>query len=399
MSVLSPLKTRPMRWLWSGQLFSCVGDEIYNVALIWLAAGIVGTNAGYVGAMESGALLIGSLFISHIADLWDERRTMIWVDIIRGVLVLLPPILLATFGLSMWTLLPIAFFVAGLESFFRPAMFSVLPRLASSDRNSLHQTNALMSTTERLARVIGPIIVAFLSQILPIVHFFTVNALTFFASSLSIYFIKDERLKSQHSRKVGSLTKSWKQIKAHDNVFFYFITAGPSAAVWYMAYPLGLGLMMKLELGLDISSFGKLLACYGIGNFLGAVLLGSFSFGRPEVALSIGRTMAGVGFLIVGFAPLMEIKMLGTIIASLGGPISDVPYQTMVQKTFPPHQQAGVFRLHMGHSRIWITTIFLVSPLAYQMFQPSEVIAICGVVLLTLGGAGAWQFRNLDPYL
>lgn len=383
-----------MRYLWSGQLFSCVGDEIYNVALIWLAAGLVGSDAGFVGAMESGALLIGSLFIAQIADKWDERKTMIWVDVIRGILVLLPPILMATFELSMWTLLPIAFLVAGLESFFRPAMYAVIPRIAPSEYRALHQVNALMSTTERLARVIGPSIVAFLSSIIPIIHFFTLNAFSFFASSLSIWAIKDQRLKSTHPRKIGSLKKSWKAIKSQPKVFFYFITAGPSAAVWYMAYPLGIGLMMKLELSQDVAAFGHIMACYGIGNFLGSVLLGSYSFGRPEIALSLGRGMAGLGFLLVGFAPNMELRILGTIIASFGGPISDVPYQTMVQKTFSAGETAGVFRLHLGHSRIWITAFFLGSTLAFKLMLPSEVIACCGVVLFILGLAGIYNFRK-----
>ena len=40
------LSHRPVLVLWAGQAFSAIGDEVYKVALIWLAVGMIGEDAG-----------------------------------------------------------------------------------------------------------------------------------------------------------------------------------------------------------------------------------------------------------------------------------------------------------------------------------------------------------------
>ena len=48
MRVLIPLARRPIRLLWAGQVLSATGQEFYMVAVVWIAAGLVGRDAGYV---------------------------------------------------------------------------------------------------------------------------------------------------------------------------------------------------------------------------------------------------------------------------------------------------------------------------------------------------------------
>ena len=48
--MLRGLRKRAIALLWGGQALSAIGDEIYRVALIWLAVGLVGADAGYLAA-------------------------------------------------------------------------------------------------------------------------------------------------------------------------------------------------------------------------------------------------------------------------------------------------------------------------------------------------------------
>src|SRR5947209_3527181 len=141
MKLLLALKTRSLRLLWGGQVFSAVGDELYGIALVWLAADLIGTRAGYLLAVQALAVLLTSLFGGIWADRWDHRRTLVGVDLFRGFAVLLLPAASCFGRLSIWLLVPVAIVVSGLKALFDPALRSCLPRLAE-DEETLHATNA-----------------------------------------------------------------------------------------------------------------------------------------------------------------------------------------------------------------------------------------------------------------
>src|SRR3954469_10308999 len=96
---------RPIALLWGGQVLSALGDEIYRIALIWLAIDLVGSRAGYVGAVQSASLLIFGLLGGAWADRWDHRRAMIGVDTLRCIAVLIPPVVALVAPLSLWVLI------------------------------------------------------------------------------------------------------------------------------------------------------------------------------------------------------------------------------------------------------------------------------------------------------
>ena len=88
MRILRALDVRPIRWLWSGQVFSAMGDEVYNIAMVWFATALLGLNAGYISAIQAGAIFLFSLVGGVWVDHRDPRRVMIWADLIRGCAVL-----------------------------------------------------------------------------------------------------------------------------------------------------------------------------------------------------------------------------------------------------------------------------------------------------------------------
>jgi hypothetical protein len=56
MLMLQALRNRAIALLWGGQAASAIGDEIYRMALIWLAIGLVGTDSGYPAAGHPDSL-------------------------------------------------------------------------------------------------------------------------------------------------------------------------------------------------------------------------------------------------------------------------------------------------------------------------------------------------------
>ncbi len=49
------------------------GDELFRVALIWLAVETVGRDVGYLGALQSGAVLVGAMFGGALTAFLDPN--------------------------------------------------------------------------------------------------------------------------------------------------------------------------------------------------------------------------------------------------------------------------------------------------------------------------------------
>jgi hypothetical protein len=67
MLVLKPLSRRPIALLWTGQMMAATGSEFYMIAVVWIAMGMVGRDAGYLSAVQAAGLLAGR---AH----WTDRE-------------------------------------------------------------------------------------------------------------------------------------------------------------------------------------------------------------------------------------------------------------------------------------------------------------------------------------
>ncbi|HEX3641028.1 MAG TPA: MFS transporter, partial [Ktedonobacteraceae bacterium] len=100
-SITSPEKSRLLinrnfALLWSGQIISIAGDFVFETTLILWIVTLVAQGQPWIPFAVSGILLTTSLpalIIGPIAgvfvDRWDKRRTMLWTDALRAILILL----------------------------------------------------------------------------------------------------------------------------------------------------------------------------------------------------------------------------------------------------------------------------------------------------------------------
>jgi MFS transporter, DHA3 family, macrolide efflux protein len=55
--VLRPLKDPAVATVWSGLAASTIGEDLFRVAVVWIAAEQIGNAAGYVNAAQYAAML------------------------------------------------------------------------------------------------------------------------------------------------------------------------------------------------------------------------------------------------------------------------------------------------------------------------------------------------------
>lgn len=390
------LSHRPIRTLWAGQALSAVGDEIYRVALTWIAVGLVGENAGYLGAAQAAALLVCSLVGGYWSDRWQPRRTMIYADLARGLIVMLPVAWSFFLPVNIWLLGFVALAVAGISSFFEPALQAAVPRLAPS-RALLQATNGLMGTTMRLARAVGPSLVGLLTGVLPLIHFFTLDALSFAFSALAISRLKRD-IPDQHTPRAERSTlrdaffSGWLLVRHDALMKFVLLAKALTTGVWHLVMPLGVALLVKEQQPENIRAYGLLLGAYGAGNITGALVLTNLTIGRPMRVMGWGFVFLGLGFTGLAVFSTLPLMVLSLCVAAIGGPMNDLAHIDVIQNRFPPERLVPIVRFRIAVECAGMLVFMLLAPALFRAWGTKGAVLFAGVVTVAVGVAGLARF-------
>ncbi|MDR3606385.1 MAG: MFS transporter [Oligoflexia bacterium] len=397
MLLLKALRNRPIALLWSGQALSAIGDEIYRVALIWFAVTLIGADTGYLAAGQCASLLALGLIGGKWADHWNHRKTMIYVDALRGLIVLLPVVLLPFLSHPLPLLWFVALTLSGLSAFFDPALQATLPSF-SQDIETLQAATGLMGTTLRLARVIGPAIIGILSPFVSMIHFFTIDAFSFFTSAASIASlnrvsqIRHVRQKATPKPERQSfreaIVSGFRVAQASPGMMFVLLTKGILGGSWMLAFNLGLALLAHKIAPKDPRVFGLIIAFYGIGNVVSALILGNQRRHRPALILFAGYVWMGIGFILMALSPSLLLILLSSALAAIGGPLNDLPFFDLVQARFQIADIPKIFRLRMVLETGATLVCMLASPMLFRVLNVETVIVLCGLSMTVAGLLG-----------
>ena len=83
MKTLSVLRRPDIFKLWISQLFSAIGDNFFDMAVVWIATQEVGAVAGLIVLAGSVPTLIFGIPGGVLVDRWDRRLTLAIVDGLR----------------------------------------------------------------------------------------------------------------------------------------------------------------------------------------------------------------------------------------------------------------------------------------------------------------------------
>lgn len=378
--------------LWFGQAFSSIGDEIYRVGLIWLAVGLMGENTGYLAAGQTASLMLLSFIGGRWADQWNPRRTMISVDLIRAFIVLIPVGISFFMPNPLYVLWIMAFSLSALSAFFDPAAQGLIPVLAGEPQ-LMKATNGLMSTTIRMARMIGPAIVGLLSAFIPMIHFFTIDAFTFCVSAYCVYSLKKyipettepKMPKSSFKKSITIGYNLMKEVPGMDYVFFAKATC---AGAWNLVLTIGFPLLVHHITGGDARYFGLVMASYGVGNFIGALYFGNMERNQLWKMFFGGELLLGIGFLLIGAAPTVNWIIIAAAISGFVAPMNDLAFVDTIQQKFKVADIAKMHRLKMATESGMTLFFTLLSPMIIKLTSVRTLIIMGGVIWLTSGSFG-----------
>ncbi|MBF6590228.1 MAG: MFS transporter [Ktedonobacterales bacterium] len=175
--------------LWSGQVVSEVGSGVSQIAfpLLVLLLTRSPAQAGFMGATRLLPYLAFSLPAGALVDRWDRRRVMLLCDAGRALALGSVALAIATQHLSLGQLYLVSLAEGGCFVFYNLAQTACLPRVVTGQQfaTAMAYNEAIFS----IALLVGPSLGGVLwsaGHALP----FTVDALSYAASVVSIFFIR-----------------------------------------------------------------------------------------------------------------------------------------------------------------------------------------------------------------
>ena len=397
MLVFRPLARRPIALLWTGQVLAATGSEFYMVAVVWIAAGLIGRDAGYVSALQSAALLFASLFGGIVTDRWQSRTTMIAADLSRAALLLV----LSVAGLFGAMSLPLLLIITGLTALgaasFDPALQAILPGLAT-DPAMRHATNALFDATRRVARILGPSLIAVVNSVLPTSQFFTVTAATFLLSGLAVRMGVAHAATQPSHRLVGrralidSLIGGSRTARRRPLLLYGLFVSLIGNATWAIGVLLGMILYLRQTSTDPLTDYSLMMTAYGIGNIISSFVLANVRTVRPAVWLVISKLIFGLGVMLLPVEHGRAWLMGASGFAALNGPFENLSLLYLIQTGVPARRVGQLYRLQMCATFSGFLLAYMVAPSLFGWFGLAPVIMAAGGMTIASGLLGIVLF-------
>ncbi len=302
-SMFAIFRKRDFSLMWSAQLVSTIGSSLTD-----LAAGILvfqltnsALQVGLTLMVTAIPTLLVGLFAGVFVDRFDRKRILLSSDLLRGIIVVLIPFGVQTFGLiALYVLL---FLAAVVRQFFDPAWESVLPDIASEEE--LASANAFLSISSFGSTAIGFALAGFLAAVdihLP----FYIDGFTFLLSFLIVLGVQIAKQSSDESTTLGAVLANLRTGMA-------FLWATPilrSSLIVNLPILFSFGLWNVLLLPMAIRELGATSFEYGlqegltsvgfvVSSLLMAKYANRFAEGQWMVIATIGMGFFGVAY---GFA-------------------------------------------------------------------------------------------------
>lgn len=348
MGVTPILRNRPARLMWSGQVASVTGDRLYQVALVWVTLRLSGSPAAValVSLAETLPFLATSLASGALPARLDGLRVARAVDIGRAFLVAVIPVAYLTGHLSVMLLAVVAAGLSGLEAFFLPALQASLPRLV--DREMLTPMVSALDSTDRLGRVLGAGGIGLIVLVVPEIHLFTLDAVTFVISAALLTPLLRSAAPiaptdpAAVETRTSRIAAGWREIWQRP----VLRRAAALRCICNLAWPaftVGAPFIVAQRYHYGIGGYGLVLGAFGAGNLVGNLLTARICVRTLLRWSSIAWALAGLGFVALAVAPNYPLFALAAVAVGVCTPLANVTIDAYIAQALPQHVLARTY--------------------------------------------------------
>ena len=396
------LRDKDFSLLWLSQIISNFGDRLNQMALIGLIYARTPGSTIELAKLLSFTIipvfLIGPIAGIYV-DRWNRKYTMIFCDLLRGLLVLFVPIVI-TYSKSMVPVYILVFIIFSFTRFFLPSKLSIIPDIVHKDKLLL--ANSLTSTTMMIATVVGFGFGGIIVALLGAKGGFYVDAVTYFISALMVSFVAmrfkenpdtlglKEKLKLLIKKTVlGDIKEGLLYLKGHREIrmvanIMFLIMAGVGSI-----YIIIIVFVQEL-LGSSTEHLGFLAMFLGAGLFLGSLVYGRFGVRLCKKTV-INVCLCATGMVIVIFSIGLNLypsffiaAVISTVLGICAAPIVVSSY-TLIHEVMADEMRGRIFSsldiiMHIGFLVFMVLTSF-----AAEWMSKVLLLVIIGLTFSMIG--------------
>ncbi len=395
-----PLTVRNFLLLYIGENVSLLGDQFYIIALPWLTIQL--TNSGIsLGTVLMAAAIpraVLMLFGGVFSDRFSPRLVMLISNALRGLLIVLFTVIVASKVTQLWHLYFFAASFGILDGFFIPASKSIIPTLVPKEQ--LVASNTLSQGTSQIILLIGPALGGLLIATAGIQAAFAIDGVTFVITTITLLLMKQMRSSStvldgksnQNSTKSTFTNKSISLINGMREGLYYGWRNQSLRVLLLILVMLNFLFVGPLQVGITslahsrfqggAVALGIMQSAWGAGGLLGT-LAPQFIRNLPKLGVLMVSlaSIQGFGLFLLSFIPNITLAAITIAILGLCSGLFTVVGITWIQKQTPPEMLGRVMSLGMFSS-------FGIAPFSFALagilvnFNLTILFTVAGSIML-----------------
>ncbi len=380
-------QNRDFKVVLGSQGASAIGDAVNFTALPLLVFALTGSGLmmGIVGALQTLPDLLFGMVAGALADRGDRRRMMFLADLGRAALTALIPLSVFLGWPTIVVILIVSSPLSLLRTFFLAAYTAAVPTLVGRSQISL--ANSYFEAIYSSGYIVGPAVAGILSSAIGPGPTLAIDAATFAVSSLGLAFIRRD-LRAPMDRKRNPLIE-----EIREGITFIAGHTVLRAAILFwgllsiLTAPLVAALTVHItrDLGYDDAVLGFVLAAYGVGTVVSALLTTRVP-GRPVAPFLLGGTVI-TGILLLGVAVAGSEPAL-LLVSALAGVSQSAVFLTYIslRTVLSPYELMGRIGSTARTMSLGLQPVgLLIGGILIDVTSGSFTIALMGGALVLLG--------------
>jgi MFS family permease len=390
------LREPNFRLFFIGQLISLHGTWMQSVAQAWLVYRLTesGFMLGLTGTATLLPTLIFGLFGGALADRFSRKKLLIVVQILAMGQALVLAVLTLTGWITPWLVVGLALLLGLVQAVETPVRQSFVAQLVP--RETLHNAIGLNSSMFHLARFFGPAVAGFLVAWFGEGTVFAINAFSFLAVIVSLYFITEAPKKTDVDAG-GRYTGFWAGVK--------FAARHPlvGAALLSVALTSIFGSSTVILLPMYVGeifnhgpeSLGWLMAMLGVGSLLAALgLARRQNISRLEKRIAAAGVGMALSLMLFSWNSLFWLALLILPLVGFAATSVYASSNALVQFSVPDQLRGRIMAIYTVclHGMVSLGQLAL-GGLADWIGVPLTVMLSAAFLLVTVGFSGAVMVR------
>ena len=389
-----PASMRPFFTVWTGQVFSLLGSELVQFALVWWLT--TTTGSAMVLALATMMAVLPRVFVSPVAgalvDRWNRRVVMMAADGLSALAVVVLAVLFAFDAVQVWHVYVVMFVRAACGAFHWPAMQASTTLMVPEEH--LARVAGLNQALQGLGAIVAPPLGALLLAILPMQGVLAVDVATAILAISPLFFVhipQPERAagaaQAARPSMVADLREALRFLRAWPGILMIIAIAVLVNCLIFPALSLQPLLVTEHFQG-DVLQLAWLQSAFGVGMVAGGITLSIWGgFRRRSLTGLLALALSGVGFVVIGLAPAAAFPLAvgAMFFAWFMQPIANGALMAVLQIIVPADMQGRVFTLLQSAAGAMIPLgLVIAGPLA-EVLSVQIWFLVAGIAMAVMG--------------